>query len=74
MSLGIGSVCVKTAGRKAGEKVIILELDNDKHFATIIGPGVKKKRCNMKHLLPIGKKIEVGKNVSQKELEKLLKE
>ncbi len=70
----IGSVCIKTAGRKAGEKVVVLELDKEKRFATVVGPKMKKKKCNLVHLFPIGKVVKVGKSVSQKELEKLLKE
>jgi large subunit ribosomal protein L14e len=74
MSLGPGSVCVKTAGRKAGEKVIVLELDKEKCFAVIIGERVKKKKCNLRHLLPTGKEVKAGKGISQKEAGKILNE
>jgi len=70
--LETGSVCVKTAGRKANEKVIVLEMDKEKHYATVIGPNVKKKKCNLRHLIPTGRIVKAGKNVSQKELENLL--
>ena len=72
--LPVGSVCIKTTGRKAGQKVVVLSLDKEKHFAIIAGPMLKKKRCNLRHLLPLGKVVKVGKSVSQKELEKLLKD
>ena len=74
MTLEQGSVCVKIAGRKAGEKVIILEIDKEKHYATIIGDRVKKKKCNLRHLLPVGKTVKAGKSISQKDAAKLLKE
>ena len=69
-----GSVCVKIAGRKAGETVVVLELDKEKNFATVAGENVKKKRCNLRHLLPLGKVVKVGKTVSQKEIAKALQE
>jgi large subunit ribosomal protein L14e len=72
--LALGSVCIKTAGRKTGEKVVVLELDKEKHLATVIGENVKKKKCNLRHLFPTGKTVKLGKGVSQKQVEKLLKE
>lgn len=72
--LGIGTICVKVAGRKAGEKVVVLAIDKEKNFATVMGEKVKKKRCNLQHLMPLNKTVKVSKNVSQKELAKILKE
>lgn len=74
MSLGPGSVCVKTTGRKAGEKVIVLELDKEKCFAVVIGERVNKKKCNLRHLIPTGKEVKAEKGISQKDAVKLLKE
>ena len=70
--LNIGSLCIKTAGRKAGEKVIVIEIDKEKHIATIIGKNIKKKKCNLRHLMPLNKTRTVNKNISQKEAEKLI--
>ena len=72
--LAVGSVCVKIAGRKAGKKVVVVGIDKEKNFATVVGESVKKKRCNLRHLMPLGKEVKVGKNISQKEVAKLLKE
>ena len=74
MSLEIGSVCVKTAGRHAGEKVVIVGVEKGKNFATVIGAKLKKKRCNLKHLFPVGKTVNASKEISQKDLAELLKE
>lgn len=68
-----GRVCVKTKGREAGEKAVVIELNKEKGFALIAGPKVKKRLCNLRHLWPTEKKIQVGTNVTGKELEKLLK-
>ncbi len=72
--LEIGTVCVKLAGRTAGQKVVVLELDKKKSFATIIGEKIKKKQCNLKHLMPLDKIIKVSKSTTQKDIAKLLKE
>jgi len=66
-----GSICIKTAGRKAGEKVVVInKVDNT--FVEIIGPTIKKKRCNIAHLFPTNKKIKISKNISQEEVKKNL--
>jgi large subunit ribosomal protein L14e len=72
--LGVGRVCIKTAGRKAGEKVVVLEIEKQGSFAIVAGPSVKKKRCNLRHLLPLERVVKVGKSISQKELAKILEE
>ncbi|MAG21979.1 MAG: 50S ribosomal protein L14e [Candidatus Diapherotrites archaeon] len=70
----VGTVCVKTAGRKTGEKVIVLDLDKEKSFATVIGEKVKKKQCSFRHLIPLNKVVKVNKSISQKDIAGLLKE
>jgi len=66
-----GSVCIKTAGRNSGEKIVVLKLI-DKTFVEIEGIRIKKKRCNITHLFPTGKKIEVSEKITQEELKKNL--
>jgi len=56
-----GMVCVKTRGREAGRKVVIVEFDRKKLEAIVEGPLVKRRKCNAKHLLPTGKKIPAEK-------------
>ena len=70
--LETGMVCVKTKGREAGKRAVILEFD--KGLAVIVGPNVKKRRCNAKHLIPTGKKLAIKKNATKKEIAKLLEE
>ena len=72
----IGSVCVKTHGRTAGRYVVIVKEDKD--FVEITGPkelnGVKRKKCNKKHLMPVNIKINIKEGASDadiiKEIEK----
>ena len=55
----IGRVCIKTAGKDAGKHVVVIDVDKD-NFVIIDG-GVKRKRCNPKHLEPTAKMIPVKK-------------
>lgn len=67
-AIDVGSVCVKTAGREAGEKAVVVEMSGE-NFVVIEGPKVKKRKCNISHLFPTGKKIEVS-GLSKEELKK----
>ena len=68
-----GTVCIKTRGKEAGRKVAVLEFDKKTGMAVIEGPKVKKRKCNPKHLLPIGKKIDVKKGMKKEDFQKLFK-
>ena len=72
-----GQICVKTKGRLAGNYVVVVKKINDT-FVEITGPkdvnSVKRKRSNIKHLIPTKKKIKISEGASddivKKELEK----
>lgn len=55
--MDVGRVCIKKAGREAGERVVVLEV-KDKNFVVIGGEKVKKKRCNITHLFPTDQVME----------------
>ena len=57
-AIEVGRVCVKTAGREAGEKCAIVEII-DENFVEVIGESVKNRRCNINHLEPLDETIEV---------------
>lgn len=72
-AIEVGRVCVKIAGREAGEKCVIVEIIDDK-FVEVVGTNIKNRRCNIKHLEPVDQTIEVkSDNVEEikKELEAL---
>ncbi len=71
--LEAGMVCIKTHGKEAGRKAVVLNFDKKTGIAIIEGPYVKKRKCNLKHLLPVGKKVSVKKGLSKKQLAELLK-
>ncbi len=57
-AIEVGRVCVKIAGREAGEKCVIVEVIDDK-FVEVVGTNIKNRRCNIKHLEPLDQTIEV---------------
>jgi large subunit ribosomal protein L14e len=67
----VGRVCVKLAGRAAGQKCAIVEV-LDRNFVLVSGPGVKRKRCNIMHLEPTGLKIEISNGATDEEVKRAL--
>lgn len=57
-ALEVGRICIKLAGREAGEKCVIIDVIDDK-FVEVVGASIKNRRCNIKHLEPIDETIEV---------------
>lgn len=58
-AIEVGRVCVKTAGREAGEKCAIVEII-DENFVEVIGESVKNRRCNIAHLEPTADSVDVS--------------
>ena len=77
MALKPGSICVKTAGREAGKKCVIVDV-LDKNFVLITGPpslsGVKRRRANVKHLEATGEYIDIPKGADDELVLKKLEE
>lgn len=65
-----GRVCIKTKGRTAGKKVVVVGVE--KEFAEIIGARMKKKKCNVRHLFVTEHKISIPKNATQEQVQKML--
>ncbi|MCC6058990.1 MAG: 50S ribosomal protein L14e [Thermofilum sp.] len=67
----IGRICVKTSGREAGRKCVIVDIIDDK-FVLVTGPkqltGVKRRRANVKHLEPLQYKVQIPKGASDEEV------
>lgn len=74
-TIEIGRICVKTAGREAGRKCVIVDI-LDKNFVLITGPKsvnkVKRRRANIKQLEPTNEKIEIKKGADDKTVEQQL--
>ena len=57
-----GTVCMKTAGRDAGQLCVVVE-KVDAHFVKIDG-NTRARKVNVKHLEPTGKRVDIkGKDV-----------
>ncbi|MBN1159729.1 MAG: 50S ribosomal protein L14e [Candidatus Diapherotrites archaeon] len=69
----IGRICLKTAGRHAGKKVVIVSELEENKFVTIDGKGIKRKRCNVAHLEPLNETLNVTKSTSHDEITKMMK-
>ncbi len=68
-----GAVCYKTTGKNAGKKAVVIEVDRKKLTALIDGPGMKKRKCNLRHLFFTGSKIEIKKGTKHEDLVEALK-
>lgn len=71
--IDIGRICVKLAGREAGKKCVLVE-NIDKNFVLIDSKGVKRRRCNIRHLEPTEEKIDLETGAETKDVEKALKD
>jgi len=74
-AIEVGRICVKTTGREAGLKCVIVDLIDD-NFVLVTGPkevsGVKRRRANVKHLIPLEESINIPKGASDEEIKKAL--
>jgi large subunit ribosomal protein L14e len=68
----IGRVCVKTAGRDARAKCLVVDVI-DKNYVLIDGQ-TRRRKCNIVHLEPLDKILQIGKNAGHDEVVKALKE
>jgi len=68
-----GRICLKTRGREAGKKAVIVSIDEKTGFAVIDGKDVKRRKCNLRHLFPTNKKVDIKKDAKHDEIVKLMK-
>src|SRR3989338_7739249 len=62
----IGRLCVKTAGRDAGKKCVIVDI-LDNRFV-LIGGETRRRKCNILHLEPLKDVIKIKKNASHEDI------
>ena len=62
----IGRVCVKLAGRDAGNVAVVVD-NIDSKFVLIDG-NVRRRKCNVMHLEPLDEVIKIKKNASHAEV------
>lgn len=75
-AIEVGKICVKTLGREAGKKCVIVEVV-DQNFVLITGPkaitSVKRRRANVNHVKPTNEMIEIKKGATDEEITEALK-
>ena len=62
----IGRLCVKTAGRDAGRKAVIINIISDK-FVMIDGE-TRRRKCNIAHIEALDNVIKIKKDASHEEV------
>lgn len=72
MTIEIGRLCVKIAGRDAGKKAVIIDILDDKYV--LIDGETRRRKCNILHLEPLNQALKIEKNASHEEVAKVLKE
>jgi large subunit ribosomal protein L14e len=74
-AIEVGRICVKQAGRENGKKCVVIDV-MDKSFVLVTGPkkvtGVKRRRVNINHLMPLQEKVEVKRGASDDEVAQVL--
>ena len=74
-AIEVGRVCVKQVGRENGKKCVVIDV-MDKSFVLVTGPkkitGIKRRRVNINHVMPLVDKIEVKRGASDDEVTQVL--
>lgn len=69
--IDIGRVVVILRGRRAGKKAIVVDII-DENFVLITGPkeinGVKRRRMNIDHLMPLNFKVDIPRGADDKKV------
>jgi len=75
--IDIGRIVVITRGRRAGKKAVVIDII-DENFVLITGPkslnGVKRRRMNVDHLMPLSIRIDISRGADDSEVLKALEE
>ena len=74
-AIEVGRICVKQVGRENGKKCVVIDV-MDKSFVLVTGPkkitGIKRRRVNINHVMPLEDKIEVKRGASDDEVTQVL--
>ena len=74
-AIEVGRICLKQAGRENGKKCVIIDV-MDKSFVLVTGPkkvtGVKRRRVNINHVMPLQDKVDVKRGASDEEVASVL--
>ncbi len=66
----IGRIVMKIAGRDAGKVGVVIDV-LDENYVMVDG-AMRRRKCNVKHIEPMNKTVEVKKNASHSDVIKVL--
>ncbi len=69
--IDVGRLCVKIAGRDAGKKCVVVSVLDSK-FVLIDGE-TRRRKCNLIHLEPLDKNLDMKENASHDEVVSMFK-
>jgi len=72
----VGRLAVIIAGRRAGEKVVVVDVI-DRNFVLVTGAGlnkVKRRRMNVKHLEPLPEKVDIERGADDEAVKAALEQ
>ena len=64
----IGRLCIKTAGRDAGLKCVVVDILDNTYV--LIDGQTRRRKCNIIHLEPLKDVIKIKKTASQEDIKK----
>ena len=72
MTVEIGRLVVKIAGRDAGKKGVIVDILDDKYV--LVDGETRRRKVNVFHIEPLTQTVKLEKNASHEDVSKALKE
>ncbi len=75
-AIDVGRVVVILAGRRAGQKAVVVDII-DRNFVLVTGAGlnkVKRRRMNVKHLEPLPQKLKLERGADDETIKVALEE
>ena len=76
-AIQIGRIIVKTNGREAGKKAVVVDLINQ-NYVLVTGPksisSVRRRKCNIAHLEPTDKLISVKRDATDEDISAAIEE
>ena len=68
--LEVGKVCMKIAGRDAGKLGVVIDILDNTYV--VLDGEVRRRKCNIYHLEPLERKVDIKKNASHADVLKAL--
>ena len=68
----VGRVCVKIAGRDAGQKCVVVEVLDDKYV--LVDGMTRRRKCNKVHLEPLNQTLELTNKATHESVTQAFKQ